>query len=163
MRIENQLYQQIKPLSQLPETAQIPKQTAVMAQFVPFLATTGIQFDVLNRETVTVSIQNIRAVQNHIQGVHACAMATLAETATGFVVSLNTPDNKLPLLKSMHINYMRLSKGDMTATATLNDEQALRMQNEDKGDFEVVCQVSDERHDCPPIEVIMTWAWVTKR
>ncbi len=165
MRIENQLYKQAKPLFSLAGEERIIKQSAIMAQFVPFLETTGIQFDELSRETVAVSVKNNRSVQNHIQGIHACVMATLAETATGFVVSLNTPDDKLPLLKSMQVDYLRLAKGNMKATASLSDEQALALQNEERGNFEVTCLIEDEKDspEEPPIQVTMTWAWVTKR
>ncbi len=43
--------------------------------------------------------QNRFRVQNHIKGVHACAMAILAESATGTVFGMNVDDSKLPLLK----------------------------------------------------------------
>ena len=42
------------------------------------------------------SIAHRRKVQNHIGGVHATATALLAETATGMVVGMNLPDEKLP-------------------------------------------------------------------
>ena len=35
-------------------------------------------------------------VQNHIKGVHACAMALLAESATGAVFGMNVPDSAIP-------------------------------------------------------------------
>ncbi len=164
MRIENQMYLNIQALSTLPEEIRMDKQTQAMSQFVPFLATTGIQFDVLSRECVTVSIQNETKVQNHIKGIHACVMATLAETATGFVMSLNIPDNKLPLLKSMQVDYNRVAKGNMQATAHLTNEQVALMCDEERGHFVIECHVSDEKPDDePPVVVTMTWAWVPKR
>ena len=33
-------------------------------------------------------------VQNHIKGVHACAMALLAESATGAVFGMNVPGKR---------------------------------------------------------------------
>jgi acyl-coenzyme A thioesterase PaaI-like protein len=41
--------------------------------------------------TVTFRQPNYKKVQNHIGSVHAAAMALLAESATGFIVSLNLP------------------------------------------------------------------------
>lgn len=60
-------------------------------------------------------------VQNHIKGVHACGMALLAESATGAAFGMNLPDEALPLLKSMSIDYVRVAKGDLRAIATLTE------------------------------------------
>jgi len=72
---------------------------------VPFVGTARLQVETLEPERAILSVENKRRVQNHIDGVHAAAMALLAETATGFVVGMNLPDDTLPLLKSMHIDY----------------------------------------------------------
>lgn len=81
-----------------------------------------------------VSIRNRRPVQNHINGVHAAAMALLAETATGFVVGMNLPDDKLPLIKSLKVDYLKRTKGDMRAVATLTPEQVQLVRTTPKGE-----------------------------
>ena len=60
-------------------------------------------------------------MQNHIKGVHACGMALLAESATGGVFGMNLPDEALPLLKNMSIDYVRVAKGDLRGVATLTE------------------------------------------
>lgn len=62
-------------------------------------------------------------MQNHIKGVHAAAMALLAETATGFLTGLHIPDNRILLIKSLHVDYLKVVEGGLTATATLSTEQ----------------------------------------
>ena len=162
MRIENKMYRQVCKLQAYPAALRPALQNYVMSRFVPFLKTGGIRFEVLTREEVVVSVKNVRKVQNHIHNVHACVMATLAETATGFVVAMNTPDDKLMLLKSMHIDYVKRSQGDMRAQARLTDEQVRLLQQEERGNFVVPCTVTDQSGE-PPIEVEMVWAWVPKK
>ena len=58
----------------------------VLGRVVPFVGTSGLRYEVLSGQRVVVRIRNQRKVQNHIRGVHAAAMALLAETATGFCV-----------------------------------------------------------------------------
>jgi len=101
-------------------------------------------------------------VQNHIKGIHAAAMALLAETATGFVVGMNLPDSKLPLLKSMKIDYVRRSTGDMRAVAELTPQQIQSIVNDDKGEVVVKVMVTDAAN-VQPVECEMTWAWVPKK
>ncbi len=161
MRPENQIQRSLQALQQLPPAERIAEQTRRMAQYVPFLATTGLRFDELEPERVRVSVANQAAVQNHIGGIHACVMALLAETATGFVTMLNTPDDKLILLKSMHLRYTRRSQGAMFAVAELSAARAALLAKEERGSLVIPCRVYDESGEAP-LEVEMTWAWLPK-
>lgn len=134
----------------------------IFGRVVPFLATAGLRFDKADAQEMHVSLRNRRRVQNHIHGVHAAAMALLAETATGFVVGMNMPDDKLMLLKSMHVDYLKRAQGDMCAVATLSTEQIDRFHREDKGDIIVPVRVSDESGEAP-VHCEMVWAWLPKK
>jgi len=136
--------------------------TRMFGKFVPFLGTAGLVFEEVSRERMVVSVKNRKKVQNHIKGVHAAAMALLAETATGFVASMNVPDDKLMLLKSMKVNYVKRAQGDMRAVATLTDEQIRSMYTTDKGDVLVDVTFTDESGESP-IVCEMVWAWVPKK
>ena len=48
-------------------------------------------------------------------------MALLAESCTGFIVGINLPGDKLPLIKRMELNYVKRATGDMTAVARLTE------------------------------------------
>ncbi|WP_174874315.1 DUF4442 domain-containing protein [Vogesella oryzae] len=136
--------------------------TKMFGRFVPFLGTAGLVFEEVSRERMVVSVKNRKKVQNHIHGLHAAAMALLAETATGFVVGMNVPDDKLMLLKSMKVSYFKRAQGNMKAVATLTPEQVGRMLVEDKGDVLVEVLVTDESGEAP-IACEMVWAWVPKK
>ncbi|GGY22484.1 DUF4442 domain-containing protein [Paludibacterium paludis] len=136
--------------------------TRAFGRIVPFLGTAGLCFEEVTQQRLIVSIRNRRKVQNHIKGVHAAAMALLAETATGFVVGMNVPDDKLMLLKSMHVNYTRRSQGDMRAVATLDEAQIQRMYVEEKGDVTVNVTVTDESGEAP-VQCEMVWTWIPKK
>ncbi|MBP6563613.1 MAG: DUF4442 domain-containing protein [Neisseriaceae bacterium] len=162
MRIKNRMSTNMAKFDRWPRGLGNRAKTFALGRVVPFLNTAGLVFDEVSCERVSVRVENRRKVQNHIKGVHATAMALLAETATGFVVGMNTPDDKLMLLKSMTIHYTKRSVGAMSAVATLSDEMAKRLQNEEKGDFVVPCLVTDESGEAP-IEALMCWAWVPKK
>ena len=76
-------------------------------------------------------------------------MALLAETATGFVVGINLPDDKLPLIKSLKVDFYKRTKGDMRAVATLTAEDVARITSEPKGELWVPVSVTDESGDEP--------------
>ena len=134
----------------------------IFGKVVPYVGTSGLLYEEITPERVVVSIKNQRKVQNHINNVHAAAMALLAETATGFVVGMNLPDDKLPLIKSLKVNYHKRTQGDMRAVATLTPEDIARIEREPKGEVLVPVTVTDESGG-EPIKCEMLWAWVPKR
>ncbi|MFH1464454.1 MAG: DUF4442 domain-containing protein [Pseudomonadota bacterium] len=162
MPITNMLRQALAPLDRLPVEARTPVRTQGLAAVVPFVGTAGIVAERLDDEGGVFTIANERRVQNHIQGVHAAATALLAETATGLTFGWHLPEGKLPLLKSMKIDYVARAVGGLRAEARLDDEQIARMQAEARGAVDVQVTVTDEDGK-EPVRCTMTWAWVSKR
>lgn len=149
-------------LNQLPEAIRQFAMSKAFGSKIKYAGHSGIRFESLSNTECVVSIKNKKKVQNHIGGVHAAAMALLAETATGFVFGMNVPGDKLPLIKKMDIDYVKRSTGDMRAVATLTDEQIQHIQSADKGEVVVPVIITDEAN-VEPIKASMTWAWVSKR
>ena len=162
MRIENRMYRTVQKMNAYPTAMRMPLATFLMGRFVPFIKTSGVRFENLTREEVRVAVNNKKRIQNHIHGVHACVMALLAETASGFVFGMNTPDDKLMLLKSMKMDYVKRSDGDMYAIATLSEKQAENIQKEEKGNLVVPVKIYDNSGE-EPVIAEMTWAWVPKK
>lgn len=145
----------------LPDTLQSKLLTTVFGNVVPMVGTAGIHYDLLTQEKVICSIKNRRKMKNHIGGVHAVAIALLAETATGFVVSMNIQPGGIVLIKSLKMNYKQVSKGDIIATATLTASQRELMATTPKGETSVSCIITDATGQSP-IEVEMVWVWLPK-
>lgn len=100
-------------------------------------------------------------VQNHIKGVHAAAMALAAESATGIVFAMSVPDTHVPVIKSMHVDYVRRARGSLRAEASLPSEAVERIRGEEKGHVTVPVRVTDEAGE-EPVKCEMVWAWVPK-
>jgi acyl-coenzyme A thioesterase PaaI-like protein len=129
---------------------------------VKFVGTAKLSIDELSAERAVVSVKNRRIVQNHIGGVHAAAMALIAETATGFVVGMNVPDDRVPVIKSLKVEYKKRASGGLRAVATLTPEQIERMRTTEKGEVSVSVLVTDDA-GIEPIVCEMIWAWTPKR
>jgi len=136
--------------------------TFMFTSQVRFAGTGGIKFVELEEGRAVLTIRNQRKVQNHIRGIHAAAMALLAETATGAVLGMTIPDTHIPLLKTMHVDYVRRARGGLRAEAMLPAEMRQRVLSEDKGDFAVPIRVTDEEGQ-EPIKCQMVWAWVPRK
>ncbi len=128
---------------------------------VKFTGTAGISYDVMTHDKVIVSLKNKRKVRNHIGQIHAAAMVLLAETATGMVVGMNIPDDKIPLAKYLNTRFVKRSTGAMKAEATLTPEQIEKIKTTEKGDVLVHVVVTDEA-GVNPVECEVCWAWISK-
>lgn len=162
MTVVNPLRQFAEKVLTYPKWLSMRLLTLMFRYKVKLVGTTKIQIIDTDLQSVTFYVKNRRKVRNHIGQVHAATMALLAESATGFVVGLNLPGNKLPLIKSMNLKYVRRSVGDMKAVAWVTSEQITQMQTLEKGDIMVSVTVTDQSNE-EPIICEMNWAWVEKR
>jgi len=134
----------------------------VLGNVVPFTGNSSLNFEKISSEEVVISLKNIRSVQNHIKQVHACAMALVIETATGFVVGMNVPDDKILLIKEMNLKYVKRSSGKVIATASLTQVQIDEIKNEPKGDITVPVILTDDEGN-EPVKAEAIWAWREKK
>ena len=161
MTTTNRLSKLVKATAKLPKGIRSTLWSKAFGRIVPMVGSANIRYLEVSHAKVVVKIENHRAMQNHIGQVHACAMALIAETATGFVTGMNVPDSCIVLIKSLKVDFKRPSKGAMTAVATLTDEQQKLMQSSEKGETLVSVVVTDETNE-EPIQCEMLWAWVAK-
>ena len=157
----NRLNKLVKATSKLPKGIQSRLLSQAFGRVVPMVGTAKIRYQEVTPSQVVVSLANHKAMQNHIGQVHACAMALLAETATGFVTAMNVPDSAIVLIKSLKVDFKRPTQGAMTAIATLSPEQQQLMHSTDKGETLVNVSVIDESGEAP-IQCEMLCAWVSK-
>lgn len=161
MTSSNRLSKLVKATSKLPKGIRSTLWSKAFGRVVPMVGSANIRYLEVSHAKVVVKIENHRAMQNHIGQVHACAMALIAETATGFVTGMNVPDSCIVFIKSFKIDFKRPTQGAMTATATLTDDQQKLMQSTEKGETLVSVRVTDESGE-EPIQCEMLWAWVSK-
>ncbi|EXA67761.1 DUF4442 domain-containing protein [Acinetobacter variabilis] len=161
MAKSNRLTRLVKATSRLPQGIRTALLSKTFGRVVPMVGSAKIRYQEISASKVMVSMANHKAMQNHIGQIHACAMALLAETATGFVTAMNVPDSAVVLIKSLKVDFKRPTKGAMTAVATLTPEQQQLMQSSEKGETLVQVIVTDESGEAP-IQCEMLWAWIAK-
>ncbi len=163
--VNNQFTKLLSITKYLPAGARSTILSKAFGKVVPYVGTTGVYYETVEPNKVVVSLNNNKSVQNHIGSIHAVAVTLLAETATGFILGLNLPADRVLLVKSYSVNFYRpLKKGQVAAIATLTDEQRLDILNTPKGEMIIPCVIDDRESNSErdPIVVDMTWAWVSK-
>lgn len=162
MSKKNRLNTIATKLQDLPDFISGYAMSKIFGHTIKYAGHSGVRFEKLTEHECIVSIRNKKKIQNHIGGVHAIAMALITETATGFVFGMSVPDDKLPLIKSMKIDYVKRSTGNMRAVAKLSDEQIKFIKSQERGEIVVDVIITDEAN-IEPIKAEMTWAWTSKK
>lgn len=158
----NQLSRTVARFQGLPGFMRTWAASFALGKVVPLVGTAGLRFEEIGAGRVVVTLRNRHKVQNHIKGIHAAGMALLAETATGFCVGMNLPDDKLPLIKTLKVDYLKRAQGDMKAVAQLRPEQIRQILTQDKGEVTVPVSITDASGQ-EPIQCEMVWAWIPKQ
>lgn len=161
MAVSNPLRSFVKKVNQYPSWLSSRLITWAFRSKVKLSGTVGIDILETDLKRVTFQQKNRKKVQNHIGSVHAAGMALLAESATGFIVGVNLPGDKLPLMKTMNLNYVKRATGDLQAVAELSEEQLQQIQTLDKGEVSVKVTVTDA-NGIEPVVAEMIWAWIPK-
>ena len=163
--INNQFTKFLSVTKYLPASVRSSVLSKAFGKVVPFVGTAGVYYETVTPNQVVVSLNNDKPVQNHIGTIHAVAITLLAETATGFILGLNLPTDRVLLVKSYQVNFYRpLKKGQVAAIATLSDEQRQYILDTPKGEMVIPCVIDDRESDSnrEPISVEMIWAWIPK-
>lgn len=161
MAFTNRLRRTLGPLDRLPAGQRLVRSLAI-GRTVPFVGHASVRFEKLAEDEVVVSVQNRRKVRNHIGQVHAAAMFLVAETASGFCVAMNVPDDALPLVKEMNVKYVKRSTGRITATARITPDQIEAVRSTPKGEIVLDVELVDESGATPAV-CRAVWAWVPRK
>lgn len=151
----------VSKLNNFPEAVRPQALSLLFGRTVRFAGTAGIRVEKLTTTESILVLRNRKKVQNHIHSVHAAAMGLLAESATGFLVGMNVPDSRVPVIKTMHIDYVKRASGDLRAVAKLTQDQLDAILNQEKGEVTVAVTVTDAK-GVEPIQCQMVWAWTPK-
>jgi acyl-coenzyme A thioesterase PaaI-like protein len=92
--------------------------------------------------------------RNHLGTLHAGALFTLGETASGAAIAgaiAPILQDAKPLAKTARIEYLRPARGEITATATIPDPSALQARVSSNGRVSVLASV--RLHDATGAEV----------
>lgn len=161
MSEKNILNRVVSKLNALPDSVRGKAVTMLIGRTVRYAGTSNIYIEKLTTTESVMHLKNKKKVQNHIGSIHAAAMALLAESATGLLVGMNVPDSCNPVIKSLHVDYLKRCQGDIKAVARLTDAQIEQITTTEKGDVTVEVVVTDER-GVEPIRCEMIWAWTPK-
>ncbi len=101
--------------------ANVPGGKAVFSRLIgraaPYTGSIGATVVALRPGFAQVSLEDRRAVRNHLNCVHAIALANLAEVCGNVALAYSMPDDARFIVSGMSIEYRKKARGPLTATS----------------------------------------------
>jgi acyl-coenzyme A thioesterase PaaI-like protein len=82
---------------------------------IPYTGSVSPQVLELSPGLVKIGIRDKRAVRNHLNSVHAIALANIGEAVTGLAMTLSLPDDRRAILTEINSKYLKKARGSLTA------------------------------------------------
>jgi len=117
----------------------------------PYTGSIGARVTELRQGSARVELADRRAVRNHLQSVHAIALANLAELAGNAAMAYSMPDDARFIVAGMSIDYLKKARGTITATSTCPVPETA-----DRVEYEVPVEMCDEAGDVVATAVLRT-------
>lgn len=102
----------------------------VLSQAIPYSGTVSPQIIEVVDGKVRVALKEKRKLKNHLNSIHAMALANLAELATGMVVNFSLTDKHRAILTEFNIKYLKKARGVIEATAEVDHTELKKIQTQ---------------------------------
>ncbi len=95
----------------------------VLHRVIPFNAPHKIKVTSITNNSITTFLPLIRKNQNHLKGMHACALGTVCEYSCGLLlISRLDPSKYRLIMKTLHMDYHQQAKTAVQVRYELSEE-----------------------------------------
>lgn len=118
--------------------------SAALGIFVPYASSVHPEIMELERGKCIVRIRDRRSIRNHLQSVHAMALAHASELVTGLATMSLIDKKQRAILTEFNIKYIKKARGILSCVAVIPPETV----PEGEGVLNVEAEIFDSAGDC---------------
>jgi len=105
---------------------------------IPYTGALGAEVVNLDSGHARVRLRDRRGVRNHLDSIHAIALANLAELTGNLALVYSMPKDGRFIVKALAIEYLKKARGDILAEC-----RCAPIQSSERREYELTVQLSD--------------------
>jgi len=114
----------------------------LFGRFIPYSGSVRPEILELGPGRAVIAVSDRHSVRNHLDSVHAVALANLGEMSTGLALTFGMPAEGRSILVRLSCEYLKKARGRLVATC-----EAPAVASTESRDYEVVSVIRDEAGD----------------
>lgn len=87
----------------------------LFGRMVPYTGSIHPLIEEISPGRATVSLQDRRGLRNHLNSIHAIALANVGELASGLALIAALPESAKGIVTRLEIDYLKKARGSLTA------------------------------------------------
>ena len=116
--------------------------SVLFGRMAPYTGTLGARVEALEPGFCRVSLRDRRRVRNHLNSIHAMALANLAEAASGLAVVAALPPGVQGIVTGFSITYEKKARGRLVAECRV-DVAAVTAEREQQAEITITDAAGD--------------------
>lgn len=93
----------------------------LLGTVIPYTGSVKALVVELEKGSATVEVADHRSIRNHLNSVHALALANIAEFPAGLCLHTSIPVNSRAILVKLEIDYLKKARGTLTSRAKMEN------------------------------------------
>ena len=114
----------------------------LIARTIPYTGSVRPRVEELRHGFARVSMRDRRAIRNHLDCIHAVALANLAEYTGNLAVAFSMPGDARFIVAGMNVRFEKKARGVITGTC-----HSPKIANSEKREYEVLVKLHDSQGD----------------
>ena len=110
----------------------------LLGRMVPYTGSIKPRVLELSATGARIELRDRRAVRNHLNSIHAIALANIAELSTGLPLAYAVQPRGRAILLSLEVEFLKKARGTLVGSSTFASPDATREQ-----DIEIPVEVRD--------------------
>ncbi len=124
----------------------------ILGHYIPFTGAIGAIVREMGDGCATVELPDRRPVRNHLDSIHAIALASLGELTTGLAVHSGIPAKGRGILKTLKVDYRKKARGTLTARCS-----TVSPTTPGRHEAEAVAEIQDAKGQ---VVAVVTGLWI---